>query len=537
MRKTWTLATICGLLAVTSACSGGGGTVSSPSLSPEGNTNANGADGANEDRQRFTITMFDSVSRDAPPLDGRGVQMINERFNVDLKPQFVPSTDYTEKLSAEFASGEIADVIGLPDANANFYNWAKQGAFLPLNDFIEEFDTFQNVPQAAWDALSIDGQIYGIPRYFPHKYVRTPVIRKDWLDNLGLEMPTNYEELLEVAIAFTFDDPDGNGANDTYGLVPGAGSNSINPEYAFGPYWDHSAWYHENEEGKLIPGFVSDGYKELITWLHEAHKAGAVHPDFATFSATDALNEFYAGKVGIFTDQPYNRGQANYETLSNLAPEAEIVAIPPFEAPDGSKGYTASSGFYQLTAISSRLASEPDKVRRILEMLDFARIWHDLEDRNPDNEDFDWFMGYEGEGYTMEDGVVVNEPESRGLQPRNYLSERPWAPNDEANRSSETYRIPLQKNVAASLETMHAEHDHYINPIHRVYSENYMANHTRLYREAYVTQVQMISGQVPISQWEQMVQTYLNNGGAAIIEEVNEVMQANNIGREWMGIQ
>ena len=44
------------------------------------------------------------------------------------------------------------------------------------------------------------------------------VIRKDWLDNLGLEVPTTPEELLAVAEAFTYDDPDGNGVDDTYAI-------------------------------------------------------------------------------------------------------------------------------------------------------------------------------------------------------------------------------------------------------------------------------------------------------------------------------
>ena len=45
------------------------------------------------------------------------------------------------------------------------------------------------------------------------------LIRKDWLDNLGLEMPTNAEELLEVMRAFTEDDPNGSGAADTIGFA------------------------------------------------------------------------------------------------------------------------------------------------------------------------------------------------------------------------------------------------------------------------------------------------------------------------------
>ena len=44
------------------------------------------------------------------------------------------------------------------------------------------------------------------------------LVRKDWLDKLGLAAPTTLDELYDVLYAFTYNDPDGNGKNDTYGL-------------------------------------------------------------------------------------------------------------------------------------------------------------------------------------------------------------------------------------------------------------------------------------------------------------------------------
>ena len=49
----------------------------------------------------------------------------------------------------------------------------------------------------------------------------TSAVRTDWLANLGLEVPTTPEELLEVARQFTFDDPDGNGKDDKLALFAG----------------------------------------------------------------------------------------------------------------------------------------------------------------------------------------------------------------------------------------------------------------------------------------------------------------------------
>lgn len=47
-------------------------------------------------------------------------------------------------------------------------------------------------------------------------------VKKAWLDNCGLDVPTNYDEYLAMLEAFTTGDPDGNGVNgDTYGVSAG----------------------------------------------------------------------------------------------------------------------------------------------------------------------------------------------------------------------------------------------------------------------------------------------------------------------------
>jgi putative aldouronate transport system substrate-binding protein len=45
------------------------------------------------------------------------------------------------------------------------------------------------------------------------------MFRQDWLDKLGLKAPGNYRGFVQVAKAFTEQDPDGNGQNDTYGIT------------------------------------------------------------------------------------------------------------------------------------------------------------------------------------------------------------------------------------------------------------------------------------------------------------------------------
>ena len=51
-----------------------------------------------------------------------------------------------------------------------------------------------------WDALTVNGKIYGVPRETPSAIVT--YVRKDWLDRLGMEVPTTYDQFIEMLTRF-----------------------------------------------------------------------------------------------------------------------------------------------------------------------------------------------------------------------------------------------------------------------------------------------------------------------------------------------
>lgn len=478
-----------------------------------------------KENEKFTITAIDFRYGTIPPANGKGIEMINERFNVDYKPQYVVQSDYVQKLSAVIASGDIPDIIVMEGTDSNFYKWAKQGAFLPLNEYMDKYETFKLIPDNVRKAVTINGNIYAIQRYLTENYELTPVIRKDWLDNLGLKVPTNYEELKEVAIAFTKNDPDGNGKDDTYGM---AMSQNINPHYGMGAYWDWNAWYHKNEDGQFIPGFISEARKQHISFLADLYKEGAISKDFALLNWAQTNKEFYSGKAGIFIGTPRGMNSTYMQGLVDIDPKADIVPIPPFEAPDGSKGFTSSAGYYGVIMLNAKLKDQPAKVEKILEMIDFGRKFYPLDERKPDNTDFDWMNGHENNGYKMVDGNVQREPDEKGLAPFNYMPDnRMWAPNDLANGYSKEYPVELLRKLAGELENMHNETKHYINPMNAVFSETRASKGSDLDKFLFTEQTKMIVGERPISDWDKMVQEWMDKGGAQIIKEANEGMKEN----------
>ncbi|SMF91905.1 putative aldouronate transport system substrate-binding protein [Paenibacillus uliginis N3/975] len=378
----------------------------------------------------------------------------------------------------------------------------------------------------------MNNNIYAIQKYLPQNYELTPMIRQDWLDKLGLAMPTSYEELKEVALAFTNKDPDGNGKNDTYGL---AMAQNINPSYEMGAYWDYQTWYHKDAEGRLIPGFISDVRKEHVKFLADLYKEGAITKDFAVLNWTEVnTKEFYGGKAGIFIGTPRGMNPTYMQGLVDINPDAKLAPIPPFKAPDSSQGFRNSMGFYGTIMLSSKLEKEPEKVAKILEMIDYGRTFYSIEERVATNTEFDWLNGHEGQGYTIEDGSIRREVDEKGLSPYNYLPDnRMWAPNDEANGYSKEYTVPLLRDVAGQFEKMHAETKHYINPVNAVYSETRAAKGSELDKFLFNEQTKMIFGDKSLEDWDAMVGEWKEKGGEQMIKEINDALQASGITAEW----
>ncbi|MFD0959711.1 extracellular solute-binding protein [Paenibacillus chungangensis] len=476
--------------------------------------------------ETYKITGATYIFGNPPPKDGRGQQMLNEKFNVDYFAEKIPNDNFVEKITAMVAGGNMPDQISFRAANIDLFNrWAKQNAFLPLNDYIEEFDYLKEIPDELWLPFTVDGKIYGIPTWSPVES-QSFMVRKDWLDNLGLEVPTSYEELKEVAIAFTNGDPDKNGQNDTYGLAIGQ---NINPTFSMGPYWQHDTWYHQDAEGNFLPGLISDGRKELIQFFSDLYAEKALTSDFAVVNWADTNNEFYSGKAGAFLIAVRGMSQDYMKTLLEINPGAEFVVLEPFAAPDGSQGFSAGQGYGRMLALNAKLADNPDKVRKMLEIHGFSRNYYQASKNSSDNEDFDWFYGNEGTGYTLDKNntrVPLNEP-AAGVEPFLYfLDSTAWISADDDAEYPRAYSEPKLIEATQQLVDINKKYKLYYPPHVGIISPAEIEFGPELTQMLMNEQTKMITGNRPISDWDAMVTEYMDRGGKKIIEEYNAEIKA-----------
>ena len=231
---------------------------------------------------------------------------IEEKFNVTFTPMNVGWGDYRDKMNTWAASGSLPDITGgiAWIGRGTFNTWINDGVVRALPDDMSEYPNiskYMNLPEVK--AYQSDGKNYFLPRmtYDDPSYWnmdRGLLIRKDWLKNLGLDMPTTAEELLDVMRAFTEDDPDQNGANDTIGF----GFNSIYPTSqiiaSFG-YTD-LRWVKMEDGTWRQPTFEAVSLP-VIDYLRTAYKNGWMDQDFASrpsgFYVRDEL--FATGRLGI----------------------------------------------------------------------------------------------------------------------------------------------------------------------------------------------------------------------------------------------
>jgi putative aldouronate transport system substrate-binding protein len=136
----------------------------------------------------------------------------------------------------------------------------------------------------------------GLPREgFNIIYVRT-----DWLQKLGLSEPKTMDDLLKISRAFTKQDPDGNGKDDTVGLVVDKDLWQWIMGFMNGYHAYPNAWIKDKSGKQLVYGSVQPEVKTALAKLAELYKDGQIDKEFAVKDYAKASELLTGGKAGLF---------------------------------------------------------------------------------------------------------------------------------------------------------------------------------------------------------------------------------------------
>lgn len=185
---------------------------------------------------------------------------------------WVPDAVKEDRLNSALAAGNLPKVVTIQDIkNSSVMNAFRSGMFWEVGPYLKDYPNLSKMNKLINKNASIDGKLYGIYRERPLSR-QGVVIRKDWLDNLGLEMPKTVDELYETAKAFTEKDPDQNGKNDTIGfadrndLIYGAFK-------TLGSYMGMPTDWEE-KDGKFTPDFMTKEYMDTMKYMKNSMMKG-----------------------------------------------------------------------------------------------------------------------------------------------------------------------------------------------------------------------------------------------------------------------
>ncbi|WP_106768408.1 extracellular solute-binding protein [Paenibacillus faecalis] len=278
-------------------------------------------------------------------------QIINERTGYDVQYEMLPAENADEKLNLLVANQESFDVMKLNAAQ--FYNLATSGALEPIDELLEAHGNHINqaIKPESWGSATIDGKKYAIPEVGSGISIGEElVIRQDWLDELGLSIPTNTDELYTVLKTI----------KEKKNVIPLTGSkDSIYGDIAttFGVLTD---W--KEVDGKLVHKAELPEMKEFIAYMNKLYTEGLLDTEMPINTAQKAIEKFSSGKAAAYKLAWWNAG-STISALEQNFPDAKVSVIPYLKGKDGKArvGVTANTTWFIAIPKSSKNKDEAIK--------------------------------------------------------------------------------------------------------------------------------------------------------------------------------
>jgi len=304
----------------------------------------------------------------APPDDWIAYQRIRDELNINLTYVIVPTgADGEAKLNAAAAANDLPDLFQLVSASGDnrgaLLRLVDLGLVSPVDDLMPlmpERTRLHYSDPLAIDLVTFNGQQYGLPEPPPLPRREGLVIRKDWLDALNLSVPTTPEELLAVATAFTEQDPDGNGQDDTYGLggfIVGQGLGN-RFDFIMGAYGVPGLWNFIDTDNFGL-NVRNSQYPEALAFFKSLVDANVIDPDWPTLTRDDFRARWKQGLFGImWEDFAAISNKSNYEPFDTNFPNGEWIPVAAPVGPNGDAYYGVYTGRGQIFAISQNAADE-----------------------------------------------------------------------------------------------------------------------------------------------------------------------------------
>jgi len=296
-----------------------------------------------------------------PPADWKALSLIRDELNINLLLSALPSneSDQDVKINAAAAGNTLPDLFMV--RRDPFMNIVRVGSVAPVDDLyaLMPIRTSLHYDEDSRNFTTVNGKSYGLAS--PGTIIKNEgiLIRKDWLDKLGLKVPVTLDEYLEVMRAFTFRDPNGSGRADTYGYGAFIEINNFEEGIGrrfdpfFGAFGVAGTWsLDKNDPGLNVR---KPAYFDALNFIKRMINEKVLDPNWTSYGKDDFRAAWKQGRFGIMREQNAAfAAENNYAPFDKNFPNGEWIVIDPPVGPDGKQSVGVYTQAYRIYAISTK---------------------------------------------------------------------------------------------------------------------------------------------------------------------------------------
>ncbi|MEK8130076.1 extracellular solute-binding protein [Paenibacillus filicis] len=466
---------------------------------------------AEEDGSRLTVSVvLDSLGFSFPEglheNSNPYLDYIEKGTNLKLRILMPPAEGYNEKLNVIMSAPQRPDLLNV-HSEVWLANYVKRQELMPLDELLKEHgpELLAKIPKEAWDKVTYNGRIYAVPSINETPGVELMYARKDWLDRLGLQPPRTLDEYYNVLKAFTYGDPDGNGKDDTIGLLLMENLGRTGPFFgAFGVQLDQ--W--QEQGGQLVYTDVQPQTKQAIAFLRKLYAEGLIDPEFPINKIKTAEEKIASGKVGMFSAAWYDTRGPIDQHLKN-DPSAEWIPLEYPIGPEGLSGTYASPLIREYNVIPATSEHAKEAIR----LLNFIAGEGHLTLK----------LGFENQVWRKRNGQMETDFETHKQQIyRGIYSSLVDIPEPEITKRR-LDSLGMQFHLYENLQRIEAR---LIPNRFNGLPTPAMGKYNQKLSELQDVFVRMIAGVTPLDQFEDYARWWEREGGREITAEVNNWYQA-----------
>lgn len=435
-------------------------------------------------------------------------------YAVDIK--WIPDEIYSNKIMNTLESKDTSQAVFVkPTDLTAIKNAIRSDMFWNIGPYLDLYPNLKSLEQTSARLMTIDRKIYGLYSERPESR-QGIIIRKDWLNNLGLAEPRTLDELYQVLKAFTEQDPDGNGKADTVGLTD-------RNDLFYGAFKTLSSYFGTPNGwalsgGRLTPEFATPEYLNTMNYMKKLYKEQLVNTDFPVTSKSVQRYRLITGKAGVYIGSLADAPRLLEETRQ-VNPAAGFAVLNRIQGPKG-YGIWSVSGNGGMFFFSKKNLKDEKQLREALAFFDRT-----LE---PDICNL-LIYGIENVHYVLKDGKVsytdsamYAKSNTEVLPLSSLLVSSVTNPNLYKRNPDDT--DPLLTEVNRLIEDNATMLIH--NPTVGFSSNTYDARNVELDFIINNATYNFILGKIDEDGFREEINSWMQKGGTAVIQELEEALRS-----------